>query len=143
MELLKDIANISGKSGLYKILKPSRAGVIVESLDENKKKEMVGANARVSVLKDISIYTEDKNVSLPLGDLFLKIKEIHGESVETDLKNASNNQLFELLGSVMPDFDLERVHSSDIKKMFSWFNILSKFMPEIFEQQEEIAEKEA
>ena len=143
MELLKDIANISGKSGLYKILKPSRAGVIVESLDENKKKEMVGANARVSVLKDISIYTEDKNVSLPLGDLFLKIKEIHGESVETDLKNASNNQLFELLGSVMPDFDRERVHSSDIKKMFSWFNILSKFMPEIFEQQEEIAEKEA
>ena len=134
MELLKDIANISGKSGLYKILKPSRAGVIVESLDENKKKEMVGANARVSVLKDISIYTEDKNVSLPLGDLFLKIKEIHGESVETDLKNASNNQLFELLGSVMPDFDRERVHSSDIKKMFSWYNILSKNTPEIFEE---------
>jgi len=89
MELLRDIAHISGKSGLFRILKPGRAGVIVESLDDKKQREMVSANARVSVLKDISIYTEDYNKSTPLGDLFLKIREVYGEIVEKDLKNAS------------------------------------------------------
>ena len=78
MELLRDIAHISGKSGLYRILKPGRGGVIVETLDEKKQKEKVSWNARVSVLKDISIYTEDPNKSTPLGDIFLKTRELHG-----------------------------------------------------------------
>jgi hypothetical protein len=140
MELLKDIANISGKSGLYKILKPTRAGVIVEGIDDKKTKEMVGANARVSVLKDISIFTEDVNHSVALSDLFLKIRETNGETVDLDTKNATNNQLFDFLSSVLPDFDREKVYPSDIRKMISWYNILSKHTPEIFEPQE--AEKE-
>src|SRR6218665_3696051 len=95
MELLRDIAHISGKSGLYKILKPGRSGVIVETLDDKKQREMVNANARVSVLKDISIYTEDQNKSIPLSDIYLKIRELHGETVADDYKNFSNNQLFD------------------------------------------------
>ena len=95
MELLRDIAHISGKSGLYKILKPGRNGVIVETLDDKKLREMVSANARVSVLKDISIYTEDQNKSLPLSDIFLKIRDLHGETVEDTYKSFSNNQLFD------------------------------------------------
>jgi Domain of unknown function (DUF5606) len=144
MELLKDIANISGKSGLYKILKPTRAGVIVEGLDDKKTKEMVGANARVSVLKDITIFTEDVNHSVALSDLFLKIRETNGETVELDSKNATNNQLFDFLTSVLPDFDRDKVYPSDIRKMISWYNILSKHTPEIFEvpEIEKIEEKE-
>jgi hypothetical protein len=132
MELLRDIAHISGKSGLYRILKPGRGGVIVETLDEKKQKEMVSSNARVSVLKDISIYTEDPNKSTPLGDIFLKTRELHGEKVEFDFKTASNNQIFDLFATVMPDFDRERVYASDIKKIVSWYNILSAAMPELF-----------
>lgn len=131
MELLRDIAHISGKSGLYRILKPGRGGVIVETLDEKKQKEMVSSNARVSVLKDISIYTEDPNKSTPLGDIFLKTRELHGEKVEFDFKTASNNQVFDLFATVMPDFDRERVYASDIKKIVSWYNILSATMPEL------------
>jgi hypothetical protein len=132
MELLRDIAHISGKSGLYRILKPGRGGVIVETLDEKKQKEMVSSNARVSVLKDISIYTEDPNKSTPLGDIFLKTRELHGEKVEFDFKSASNNQIFDLFATVMPEFDRERVYASDIKKIISWYNILSATMPELF-----------
>jgi hypothetical protein len=142
MELLKDIANISGKSGLYKILKPTRAGVIVEGIDDKKTKEMVGANARVSVLKDISIFTEDVNHSVALSDLFLKIRETNGETIELDTKNATNNQLFDFLASALPDFDREKVYPSDIRKMISWYNILSKHTPEIFEPQETEKEEE-
>lgn len=132
MELLRDIAHISGKSGLYRILKPGRGGVIVETLDEKKQKEMVSSNARVSVLKDISIYTEDPNKSTPLGDILLKTRELHGEKVEFDFKTASNSQIFNLFATVMPDFDRERVYASDIKKIVSWYNILSATMPELF-----------
>ena len=58
MEALKQIANVAGYSGLYRILKPGRAGVIVESLDDKKAKTMMGPTARVSVLNDISIYVD-------------------------------------------------------------------------------------
>ena len=133
MESLKDIAHISGKSGLYKILKPGRGGVIVESLDQKKQKEMVNANARVSVLKDISIFTEEHNDSILLSEVFLKIREVYGKSVEFNFKDASNNQIFELFGTILPNFDKEKVYTSDIKKVISWYNIISEFAPEIFE----------
>ena len=132
MELLRDIAHISGKSGLYRILKPGRGGVIVETLDEKKQKEMVSSNARVSVLKDISIYTEDQNKSIPLGDILLKARELHGEKVEFDFKSASNNKIFDLFAEIMPEFDRQKVYPSDIKKIIGWYNILSTNLPEIF-----------
>ena len=143
MDALKEIAHISGKSGLYRILKPGRAGVIVESLDEKKQREMVNMNARVSVLNDISIYTEEHNKSTPLTDIFLKIRELHGEKIDLDLKNSSNADLFGFLAEVMPDFDKERVYASDVKKIVQWYNILSTLMPEIFEVKAEEVEPSA
>lgn len=137
MELLNEVAHISGKAGLYRILKPGRAGVIVETLDSKKVREMVSANARVSVLKDISIYTEDHNKSTALSDLFLKIRELHGEKIEMDVKNASKNQLKDFMTAVMPDFDRQRVHDSDIKKIIQWYNIISANLPEVFEPAKE------
>lgn len=136
MELLKEVANISGKGGLYRILKPGRSGVIVQSMDEKKKREMVPANARVSVLKDISIYQQGVNDSTPLGDIFIAMREKHGEKVEIDTKNADNEELYEKLGEVMPDFDRERVHASDVKKLINWYNLLSVEMPELWDEPE-------
>lgn len=133
MELLKEVANISGKSGLYRILKPGRSGVIVESMDDKKKREMVPATARVSVLKDISIYQQGVNDSTPLGDIFLAIREKHGEKMELDTKNSSSDELYDALGEVMPDFDRERVHASDVKKLINWYNLLSEKMPELWD----------
>lgn len=133
MESLKDIAHISGKSGLYKILKPGRGGVIVESLDQKKQKEMVNANARVSILKDISIFTEEHNESVLLSEVFLKIREVYGKTVDFNFKDASNNQIFDLFGTILPNFDKEKVYTSDIKKVISWYNIISEFAPEVFE----------
>ncbi|MEQ8879464.1 MAG: DUF5606 domain-containing protein, partial [Cyclobacteriaceae bacterium] len=39
---LKDIASVSGKGGLFKILSPTRTGAVLESLDNQKKKMIVG-----------------------------------------------------------------------------------------------------
>lgn len=139
MELLKEIANISGKPGLYRILKPTRTGVIVESLDDKKEKSVVGATARVSVLKDISIYTVEHNESTkPLAEVLLAVYEQFGESVILD-KQSDDRDFHAFLGQVAPDYDRDRVHTSDIKKLVQWYKILVKYVPEIFQKTEQPA----
>ncbi|MCP9755299.1 hypothetical protein EGI26_09045 [Lacihabitans sp. CCS-44] len=137
MELLQEVANISGKPGLYRIVKPGRAGVIVESLDQLHKREMINANAKVSVLKEISVYTEDINKATPLGEIFLSIRKGFGTKVELDTKIASNKDIFDFFAKIMPDFDRDRVYPTDIKKIINWYNILSENLPELFESKEE------
>ena len=136
MELLQEVANIAGKPGLYRIVKPGRVGVIVETLDNLKKREMISANAKVSVLKEISIYTEDSNDSKPLSEIFLNIKENHSEVMEIDTKKASSKELFNFFEKVMPDYDKERVYANDIKKIINWYKTLNEFLPESFEVAE-------
>lgn len=136
MEILKEIANVSGKSGLYRILKPSRSGVIVESLDGKKEKTMIGASARVSVLKDVSIFVEGEQDSVPLSDVFMKIKSIHGDKVAISLKDSSDKDLIEFLNTILPEFDRERVYVSDIKKIISWYNTIVENFPDSFVEPE-------
>jgi hypothetical protein len=143
MDLLKEVANVSGKPGLFRILKPSRAGVIVESLDEKREKTLIGPTARVSVLKDVSIFTDGAEESVALSDVFLKIREIHGEEVTLSVKTSSDKELIEFLAEVLPEFDRSKVYVSDIKKVITWYNLLSKYTPEAFEVNEGEAETAA
>ncbi|MGX5858684.1 DUF5606 family protein [Dyadobacter jiangsuensis] len=141
MDLLKEVANVSGKPGLFRILKPSRAGVIVESLDGKREKTLIGPTARVSVLKDVSIFTDGAEESVALSDVFLKIREIHGEEVTLSVKTSSDKELIEFLAEVLPEFDRSKVYVSDIKKVITWYNLLSKHIPEAFVATEgEVAE---
>jgi hypothetical protein len=133
MDILKEIANISGKSGLFKVLKPSRAGVIVESLNEKREKLMIGPTARISVLKDVSVFTDGGDQdSVPLGDVFLRIDEKHQGSINLDVKTSSDKDLIEFLAAVLPDFDRSKVYVSDIKKIISWYSILKTYTPDAF-----------
>lgn len=141
MELLQEVANIAGKPGLFRIIKPGRAGVIVETLDQDHKREMVSASAKVSVLKEISIYTEDINKSIPLSEIFMTMKELLGESIGIDTKTATPKQLFDFFEKIMPDFDKERVYSTDIKKIINWYTILIANLPEAFVLEEKPAEE--
>ena len=57
---LSEIATVSGKGGLFKVVAPTKSGVILESLDEPKTKLVATANHRLSLLNEISIYTTTK-----------------------------------------------------------------------------------
>jgi len=136
---LKDIATVAGKSGLYKVTKPTRTGVILESLDKKKSKFATGPNHRVSLLNEISIYTTDAEGSLPLEQLFKRILDEFGD--DTGLTSSSaNEELKAFLQHVMPEHDPERVYVSDIKKIISWYNLLIREVPELFENIEETTE---
>jgi hypothetical protein len=130
---LKEIASVSGKPGLYKVLKPTRTGIILETIDEQKKKTIANANSRVSLLQEISVYTTNEEGSILLEDVFKAIKKAKGDVIETLTTEAD---LFSFLGSIIPDFDTERVYPSDIKKMIAWYNTISKFHPELLVETE-------
>lgn len=132
MEALRQIANISGYGGLYRILKPSRAGVIVESLDDKKEKTMMGPTARVSVLNDISMYVDTPDQSVALGEVLKAVAEKFGDDLPVTAKS-SDAELGNFMGEVLPDYDRERVRISDIKKLVSWYGILRQHVPEVFE----------
>jgi Domain of unknown function (DUF5606) len=132
---LKEIAAISGKGGLFKILKPGKAGVILESLDGAKAKMVVGGKERLSVLSEISLYTTTKEGTVSLQEVIKKIKKQF--SAELGVTPESDNaKLKTFLKSVLPEFDEARVYVSDIKKLVKWYSILLKEAPEVFEQEE-------
>lgn len=132
MEILKEIAHISGKPGLYKVLKPTRTGVIVEAIDEKRGRSVVNGNARVSVLNDISIYGQTDEATRPLPSLLSAIHQKYNSEITLDAKTASDEELREFMGDVFPDFDRERVYPSDIRKVISWYKLLVQHQPELF-----------
>ena len=132
----KDIASVSGKPGLYKVLKPTRSGVILESLDEKKAKLVAGMSMRVSILSDISIYTMTEEGAEPLESVMKKIESEYKGDTGVDA-SSSDSELRAFLKSVLPDFDEERVYTSDIKKLNAWYQIIRKFAPEVFEESSE------
>jgi len=136
---LDDIATISGKGGLFKILKPAKSGVILESLDEAKIKLVATAHHKLSVLSEISIYTTTKEGTMPLGDLLKKINKEFGNDLGLDAE-ADNAELKSFMKSVLPEYDQDRVYVSDIKKLVRWYGVLQVHAPEVFTEAEENSE---
>jgi hypothetical protein len=138
---LKDIASVSGKGGLFKIIKPGKTGVILESLDDAKTKLVVGGNQRMSLLSEISIYTTTKEGTESLETVLIAIKNKYGNELGvTPESEAAPLRAF--LKSVLPTFDEERVYVSDMKKLVKWYLLLTKLAPEVFTPSAE-AKKEA
>lgn len=131
-----EIASVSGKGGLFKIVSPTRNGVILESLDAEKKKLIAGIRMKVSVLSDISIYTTDGEGAVPLEKVMKKIhKEFEGD---TGLTSSSDpDELKAFLKHILPDYDEDKVYVSDMKKLVSWYNKLSNDHPDLFEETKE------
>lgn len=131
---LKDIASVAGKPGLYRVLKPTRSGMIVETLEAKSKKTVMNATHRVSILQEISIYTTDAEESVDLGTV---LKSVHEKYKGKEAKiEKDSDSLAKFMAEVLPNYDVERVYTSDIKKLVAWYNILIEFAPDAFEEEE-------
>jgi len=137
-----EVAAVSGKGGLFKVVSPTRTGVILEALDGSKKKMIANVQSKVSILSDISIYTTDEEGAVPLRDVMLKIhKEFNGD---TDLTASSDSdELKSFLKFVLPEYDADRVYVSDIKKLVTWYNTMAATLPELLVEPEEENVKES
>jgi hypothetical protein len=121
MDLTKILA-ISGKPGLYKSLGQTKTGLIVESLIDGKRFPAF-SHERMSSLAEISVFTVDEDVSLK--DVLKKIHEKY-EGGQAISSSASGNELKTFMEEVLPNYDPERVYTSDIKKIVNWYNLLAE-----------------
>lgn len=135
---LREIASIAGMSGLYRIVKPTRTGVITESLEEQPTRGVAQARQRISLLEEISIYTTDSQETVPLKEVFERIRQQYGDELPVNPKS-SGAELADFMEEIVPDYDQERVYTSDMKKIVTWYGIVNKFVP--YTEAEETAEK--
>jgi hypothetical protein len=122
---LRQVAAISGMNGLYRVVAPTRTGVIVESLSDKPQRMVAQARQRMSLLDEISIYTKDEETTVPLAEVFERINEKFGDDLPLSEKPA-DYEYKAFLEAVMPDFDEERVYVSDMKKLANWYKIVKK-----------------
>ena len=119
----QNILAISGKPGLYLMIARGTSTLIVETLDDQKRRFNVSARDRITSLNDVSIYTDDEDVKLMQVFEAMKAHE-GGKPVDMDVKNATKEQLADYVAQVLPNFDRDRVYPNDMRKLISWYNIL-------------------
>lgn len=119
---LRGIVSLSGKPGLYKALAQNRSGFVLESLDEAKNKVVTNATSKLATLDDITVFGEDDDITLI--SIFEKMKETAEANPVPDAK-ADGKVLRAYFTEICPTHDPERVYASDIKKIITWYSILS------------------
>ncbi|MDR2511212.1 MAG: DUF5606 domain-containing protein [Bacteroidales bacterium] len=131
---LKEIFLVSGKSGLYQLLTHNKNGAIVESLTDGKRMQIF-ASDKASSLKDIAIFTESEDI--PLAKVLQNIFKLEdGKSVEININDAIVLRAF--MDKILPEWDKERVHTSDLKRLVTWYNLLlSKELIDLKEEENE------
>ena len=119
--MIKRIVSIAGKPGLFKLVSQGKNMLIVEYLATGKRMPAY-AHDKVISLADVAIYTNDED--MPLADVLEKVAA-RAEGKPIDVKAfADDAAIRAYFGEILPEFDKERVYTTDIKKLFSWYNQL-------------------
>lgn len=121
MEFSKIIA-VTGKPGLFQVISQTKTGFIVEALSDKKRFPIASTN-NVSLLENIAIFTYEEEV--PLLTVFKAIYEKE-EGKEALSHKESGNKLAAYFSEALPDYDEDRVYTSNIKKVIQWYNLLVK-----------------
>lgn len=141
--MIKEVLAISGKPGLYRLVSRGKNMLIVESLDDTKKRMPAYASDRVVAVSEISIYTDDGE-DTPLINVFDSIKKLYeGKEVDINHKKADNDDIIAFFAKALPNYDTERVRVSDMRKVIAWYNILVKAGITDFEVKEAENKEEA
>jgi hypothetical protein len=123
---LKDIVSVAGVGGLHQIVGQRPSGLILETLDEAKRRFPTSLTQKVSILEDIAMFTAEGEVRL--SEVLVTISAKENEGLAIPAKNADNNALKAFMEAVLPTYDKERVYTSDIKKLVTWYGILKSHL---------------
>ena len=117
---LEGIISITGKPGLFKIISQGNNVVIVENLEDKKRMPMT-ARYQANSLDEIGIYTIEDTT--PLSNIFdiIAKKENAKQSIS---HRADKEDLIKYFEDILPNYDIERVYISDIKKVIQWYNTM-------------------
>ena len=122
---METILSIAGKPGLYKLVSRGNRTLIVETIDESHKRIPAFATDRVTSLGDIAMYTDADEIAL--WEVLESVGKKENSQVSSlNYKKCSADELHAYFAEVLPNYDRDRVHDSDIKKLLQWYNILVK-----------------
>lgn len=143
--MIETILAVTGKPGLYKLVSRGNNMLIVESLVDGKRMPTHPRDKVIS-LAEVSMFTDGDDIALN-EVLTLVGKKENLKAASIDPKKAENDELRAWFGTVLPNFDRDRVYPTDIRKLVSWYNILvnagiTDFSIEEPENGEELKAKE-
>lgn len=118
----QEIVSVTGVGGLKKLVGKRNDGLILSELDGSGKKFYASRQHLFSPLESIGIYTDDD--STPLLDVMIAMQEKEAEFPPVDEKSDSET-LRNYLGNVLPNYDRDRVHINDIRKLIKWYKLLA------------------
>ena len=122
---METILSIAGKPGLYKLVSRGKMNLIVEAIDDTHRRMPAFSSDRVTSLGDIAMYTDADDIAL--WEVLVKVGEKEGlKPTSLKYKKCSSKELRAYFSEVLPNFDQDRVHDSDIKKLLQWYDILVK-----------------
>lgn len=118
---IKDVLAVSGLPGLYTLVNTRDNGLFVVSLDGGKTKFCSTRKHNFTPLETVAIYTFSDTVELKevFDSIHTSTEEIPGKK---DSK-AVHEAYFE---KILPEYDRDRVHFSDMKKIIKWYTILDE-----------------
>ena len=136
--MLKTILSIAGRPGLFRLVNRGKNMLIVEAIATGKRTPAY-AHDKVISLGDISIYTNDGDI--PLGEVLAKVK-VANNGAEIDIKAIGDDQAVrDYFETILPSYDQEKVYTTDIKKLLTWYNLLlAAGISEFVEKEEGEAE---
>jgi len=131
--MLKGILAISGQPGLFKLVAEAKSSIIVESLLTGKRTPAY-STAKISSLEDIAIFTQTGEVALK--NVFKAISE---KESGAEVGKKEGEVLKAYFAEILPEYDKDRVYTSDMKKVIQWYNLLQK--NDLLNLEEEVSEE--
>ena len=117
----RQIVAVTGLGGLYQLMSTKNDGAIVRSLTDKNIKFVSARIHNITPLESIEIYTTGDNVRL--HEVLDKIKQDDSQiAVLNSKKDDKATKAY--FKTILPDFDEERVYTSDIRKVLKWYDIL-------------------
>jgi hypothetical protein len=121
---LSEIIAVTGLPGLYKVVTERKGGLIVEHLGDGKRRFAPHRKHQFAPLESMAMYTDDGEAE-PLGKLFQRMDD-QAEDNPAPAANASKEVTFEYLADVLPNYDEEQVHASDVKRLLKWYHFVKE-----------------
>jgi hypothetical protein len=117
----KEIISVSNKSGLYIMHKKRNDGLIIKSIVDDSTSFASSRMHTFTPLENITIYT--KNEPIELYEVFKSIKNNISKNPLPSVK-AKGDELRSFFEVVLPEYDDEKVYTSDIVKIIKMFSVL-------------------
>lgn len=120
---METILSIAGKPGLYKLVSRGKMNLIVEAIDATHRRMPAFATDRVTSLSDIAMYTDAEDI--PLWKVLKSVGEKEqSKPCSLNYRKCPATELRAYFAEILPQYDRDRVHDNDIKKLFQWYDIL-------------------